>query len=95
METYTDEHMWARFELDMHDDTNYTDIERSAWYDFLRLSKMTDKELLEEVNELDKMVEEDETLDDDVRAVLRNVSARYWDVYSLRLAMDLSNLSVK
>ena len=56
---------------------------------------MSDKELLEEVNELDKMVEEDETLDDDVRAVLRNVSARYWDVYSLRLAMDLSNLSVK
>jgi hypothetical protein len=95
METYTDERLWAHFESDMHDDTTYTDIERSAWYDFLRLSKMTDKELLAEVTELDKMIETEEGLDEDVRAVLRNVSARYWDVYSLRLATDLSNLTVK
>ncbi len=95
MDTYTDEQLWAHFESDMHDDTEYSDIERNAWLDFLRLAKMTDKELLAEVTELDKMIDKDQNLDEDVRAVLRKVSDRYWNVYSLRLATDLSNLTVK
>jgi hypothetical protein len=95
MDTYIDERLWAHFESDMHDDTTYTDIERSAWLDFLRLANMTDEELLAEVTELDKIIEEEEDLDEDVRAVLRAISSRYWDVYSLRLATDLSNLTVK
>jgi hypothetical protein len=94
MDINTDESLWTRFESDMRDDTEYTDAERSAWLDFLRLSKMTNTELLVEATEIDKVIEE-EALDDDVRAVLRSVSARYWDVYSLRLATDLSNLTVK
>jgi hypothetical protein len=94
METYTDSTLWQSFENDMQDDMVYSDIERNAWLDYMRLSKMTDAELLEEVTELDTMIEKEE-LDDDVKAVLRVVSQRYWDVYSLRLAKDLSNLSVK
>jgi len=94
METYLDAHLWETFENDMDVDGTYTDMERSAWLDYLRLSKMTDAELLEEVTELDKMIETEE-LHEDVKAVLRVVSERYWNVYSLRLAKDLSNLSVK
>lgn len=94
METYTDSTLWQSFESDMQDDVIYNDIERNAWLDYMRLSKMTDTELLEEVTELDTMIEK-ENLDDDVKAILRVVSQRYWDVYSLRLAKDLSNLNVK
>jgi hypothetical protein len=94
METYLDAHLWESFENDMDVDGAYTDMERSAWLDYLRLSKMTDAELLEEATELDKMIETEE-LHEDVKAILRIVSQRYWDVYSLRLAKDLSNLSVK
>lgn len=94
MDTYTDSNLWQSFESDMQDDVVYDDIERNAWLDYIRLSKMTDTELLEEVTELDTMIE-NEDLDDDVRAILRVVSQRYWDVYSLRLAKDLSNLNVK
>jgi len=94
METYLDEHLWQTFENDMDVDVVYTDMERSAWMDYMRLSKMTDAELLEEVTELDKMID-DEDFDEDAKAVLRVVSQRYWDVYSLRLATDFSNLGVK
>lgn len=94
METYNDTSLWDAFESDMQDDDAYTEQERNAWLDYIRLSKMTDAELLEEVTELDKMIETEE-LDDDVKAVLHVVSQRYWDVYSLRLAKDLSNLNVK
>ena len=94
METYTDSTLWQSFESDMQDDVIYNDIERNAWLDYMRLSKMTDTELLEEVTELDTMIEK-ENLDEDVKAILRVVSQRYWDVYSLRLAKDLSNLNVK
>ena len=94
METYTDSTLWQSFESDMQDDVVYNDIERNAWLDYMRLSKMTDTELLEEVTELDTMIEK-ENLDEDVKAILRVVSQRYWDVYSLRLAKDLSNLNVK
>jgi hypothetical protein len=95
MESYTNQRLWEEFESDMADDTDYTEIERASWLDFIRLSEMTNEELLAEVTELDKITEEEEDLDEDVRAVLRNVSARYWDVYSLRMAKDLSKLSVK
>ena len=94
METYTDSTLWQSFENDMQDDVVYNEIERNAWLDYMRLSKMTDAELLEEVTELDTMIES-EDLDEDVCAILRVVSHRYWDVYSLRLAKDLSNLNVK
>lgn len=94
METYLDEHLWQTFENDMDVDVVYTDMERSAWMDYMRLSKMTDAELLEEVTELDKTIETEE-FDEDVKAILRVVSQRYWDVYGLRLAKDLSNLNVK
>jgi hypothetical protein len=94
METYTNNHLWESFEWDMQDDVVYSDLERNAWLDYVRLSKMTDAELLEEVTELDKMID-DEEFDEDAKAVLRVVSQRYWDVYSLRLATDFSNLGVK
>lgn len=94
METYISENLWQSFENDMQDDVVYTDIERNAWLDYIRLSKMTDVELVAEVTELDKMIEKEE-FDEDVKAILRIVSQRYWDVYSLRLAKDLSNLDVK
>jgi len=94
METYTNNHLWESFEWDMQDDVVYSDLERNAWLDYVRLSKMTDAELLEEVTELDKMID-DEDFDEDAKAVLRVVSQRYWDVYSLRLATDFSNLGVK
>lgn len=94
METYTNNHLWESFEWDMQDDVVYSDLERNAWLDYVRLSKMTDAELLEEVTELDKMID-DEDFDEDAKAVLRVVSQRYWDVYSLRLATDFSNLIVK
>ena len=94
METYLDTHLWETFENDMDVDVVYSDLERSAWLDYLRLSKMTDAELLAEVTELDKMIDTEE-FDEDVKSILRVVSQRYWDVYSLRLAKDLSNLSVK
>ena len=94
MEPFLDQHLWNSFEYDMQDDTNYTEIERSAWLDYLRLSKMTDKELLAEVAELDHMIDNEE-FDEDIKAVLRVVSQRYWDVYSLRLCNDFSNLDVK
>jgi len=94
MESYIDQQLWDSFESDMQDDTAYTDIERNAWLDYIRLSNMTDAELVEEVTELDKMIEKEE-FDEDVKAILRVVSQRYWDVYSLRLAKDLSNLNVK
>lgn len=94
MESYIDQQLWDSFESDMQDDVVYTDIERNAWLDYIRLSKMTDAELVAEVTELDKMIEKEE-FDEDVKAILRVVSQRYWDVYSLRLAKDLSNLSVK
>lgn len=94
METYIDEQLWESFQSDMLDDSSYTEIERSAWLDYLRLSTMTDAELLKEVTELDTVIETEE-FDEDVKAILRVVSQRYWDVYSLRLAKDLSNLSVK
>lgn len=94
METYANNHLWESFEWDMQDDVVYSDLERNAWLDYVRLSKMTDTELLEEVTELDKMID-DEDFDEDAKAVLRVVSQRYWDVYSLRLATDFSNLGVK
>jgi hypothetical protein len=94
METYFDEQLWQSFEHDMQDDTVYSELERAAWLDYLRLSKLSDKELLEEVTELDTMIETEE-FDEDVKAVLRIISERYWNVYSLRLASDLSNLNVK
>lgn len=94
MEIYTDEHLWQSFEYDMQDDAIYTELERAAWLDYLRLSKLTDANLLAEVTELDTMIETEE-FDEDVKAVLRVVSERYWNVYSLRLANDLSNLNVK
>ena len=94
METYIDEQLWESFQSDMLDDSSYTEIERSAWLDYLRLSTMTDAELLKEVTELDRVIETEE-FDEDVKAILRVVSQRYWDVYSLRLAKDLSNLIVK
>lgn len=94
METFLDQQLWNSFESDMQDDVVYTEIERSAWLDYLRLSKMTDAELLEEVTELDTMIEK-EDFDEEVKAILRVVSQRYWDVYSLRLAKDFSNLNVK
>ena len=94
METYIDEQLWESFQSDMLDDSSYTEIERSAWLDYIRLSTMTDVELLKEVTELDTMIETEE-FDEDVKAILRTVSQRYWDVYSLRLAKDLSNLNVK
>ena len=94
MESYIDQQLWDSFESDMQDDVVYTDIERNAWLDYIRLSKMTDAELVAEVTELDKMIEKEE-FDEDVKAILRVVSQRYWDVYSRRLAKDLSNLNVK
>ena len=94
METYIDEQLWESFQSDMLDDSSYTEIERSAWLDYIRLTTMTDVELLKEVTELDTMIETEE-FDEDVKAILRTVSQRYWDVYSLRLAKDLSNLNVK
>lgn len=94
MDTYISESLWQSFENDMRDDVIYSEVERSAWLDFLRLSKMSDTELLAEVTELDLMIETEE-LDEDVGAILRVVSQRYWDVYSLRLAGDFSKLGVK
>ncbi len=94
MEPYSDTYLWQSFEWDMQDDVVYSDLERNAWLDYIRLSKMTDAELLAEVTDLDKMID-DEEFDEDVKAILRVVSQRYWDVYSLRLAADFSNLSVK
>lgn len=94
MERYCDEQLWESFERDMQDDSVYTDLERAAWFEYLRLSKMSDKELLAEVTELDTMIETEE-FDEDVKAILRIISERYWNVYSLRLANDLSNLNVK
>lgn len=94
MEYYTDEHLWQSFEYDMQDDAVFTELERAAWLDYLRLSKLSDTELLAEVTELDTMIETEE-FDEDVKAILRVVSERYWNVYSLRLANDLSNLNVK
>jgi len=94
MESFLDQQLWNSFESDMQTDVVYTEIERNAWLDYLRLSNMTDAELLEEVTELDKMIEKEE-FDEEVKAVLRVVSQRYWDVYSLRLLKDFSNLEVK
>jgi hypothetical protein len=94
METFLDEQLWNSFESDMHTDVIYTEIERSAWLDYLRLSKMTDADLLEEVTELDKMIET-EDFDEEIKTILRVVSQRYWDVYSLRISRDFSNLGVK
>jgi hypothetical protein len=94
METYTNNYLWESFEWDMQDDVVYSEVERNAWLDYVRLSKMTDAELLEEVTELDNMIDNEE-FEEDTKAVLRVVSQRYWDVYSLRLATDFSNLGVK
>jgi hypothetical protein len=94
MDTYTNNELWENFESDMGDTMSLNDLELAAWLEYLRITKMTNDELLAEVTELDRMIET-EDFEEEVKVILRVMSARYWDVYSVRLANEMSELNVK